>query len=295
MEPSLAIQHKFGISRIMEIKITDRFEALSHPHRLAVLQLLLRHHPRPVRAGQIADALTLKPNTLSAYLAHLLRAGLVTQTRQGTSLLYGADIGGLRGMTEGLFTGALRARPDILPFAPTVPGLENTPMTDRKFNALFICTGNSARSIFAEAILNEVAGDRFNAHSAGTKPTSELNPTAVRLLHDKGIDTSGLTSKNVSVYQAEGAPVFDFVFTVCDQAANEECPVWSGQQLTAHWGTPDPVKASGTEAEKILAFQQAYGTLRHRITAFAALPIDTLDRLSLQNALDDIARMETPQ
>lgn len=167
-------------------------------------------------------------------------------------------------------------------------------MTDRKYRVLFICTGNSARSIFAEAILNREAGDRFEAMSAGIKPTSELNPIAVQMLNDKGYDTSALNSKNVAVFQGADAPDFDFVFTVCDQAANEECPVWHGQPLSAHWGTPDPVKADGTDAQKMLAFQHAYGMLRHRITAFAALSIETLDRMSLQSALDDIARMEPP-
>jgi len=279
----------------MEIKITDQFDSLSHPQRLAVLQLLLRHHPHPVPAGQIAEALGLKPNTLSSYLTHLTRSRLITQTRQGTSLLYGPDLDGLRAMTHGLFRDGLRGRPDILPPLLTAPRTESPAMSDKTYRVLYICTGNSARSIFAEAILNHEAGDRFEAHSAGTKPTSELNPIAVQMLQDKGIETSGLTSKNVSVYQTEDAPEFDFVFTVCDHAANEECPVWSGQQLTAHWGTPDPVKAEGTEAEKILAFQQAYGTLRHRIMAFSALPFETLDRMSLQNALDDIAQMEAPE
>jgi len=275
--------------------ITDQFDALSHPQRFAVLRLLMRRHPDQVPAGHIAQALSLKPNTLSTYLAHLLRAGLITQTRHGTSLLYGADLTGLRGMTDALFNDCCRGRPDICPPAQIAPIKESRPMADRKYRVLFICTGNSARSIFAEAILTHMAGDRFEAFSAGTKPTSELNPTAVQLLKDKGLETSGLTSKNVGVFQGDDAPDFDFVFTVCDQAANEECPVWQGQPLTAHWGTPDPVKATGSDAERMLAFQQAYGMLRHRILAFSALPLETLDRLSLQNALDDIARMEASE
>ncbi|MBT8411169.1 MAG: helix-turn-helix domain-containing protein [Octadecabacter sp.] len=279
----------------MEIEITSQFDALSHPHRLAVLRLLLRRYPNEVPAGEIASALGLKPNTLSTYLSHLMRAGLITQARHGTSLHYGAHIAGLRHMTDGLFRGALHARPDVLALSLIESLTETSPMTDRKYNVLFICTGNSARSIFAESILSHVAGDRFVAHSAGTKPTSELNRTAVQLLHDKGLDISGLTSKNVSVYQAEDAPEFDFVFTVCDQAANEDCPVWSGQQMTAHWGTPDPVKAVGTDAQKMLAFQHAFGMLRNRIIAFSALPFETLNRLSLQNALDDIGQMEAPE
>ena len=166
-------------------------------------------------------------------------------------------------------------------------------MSDRKFNVLFICTGNSARSIFAESILRKEAGDRFEVFSAGTRPFSELNPFALSVLKDKGHDVSVLRAKNVNEFQGPDAPDLDFVFTVCDQAANEECPAWSGQPINAHWGMPDPVKAEGTEAQKSLAFQQAYGALRNRILAFTALPIATLDRISLQKAVDRIAGMES--
>ncbi len=166
-------------------------------------------------------------------------------------------------------------------------------MMDQKFNVLFICTGNAARSIFAETILRETARDRFEVFSAGTMPSSELNPFAVEVLNSKGHDTSGLRAKNVAEFQHAEAPRFDFVFTVCDQAANEDCPAWTGQPVSAHWGMPDPVKATGTSAEKSLAFQQAYGVLHRRITAFAALPFDALDRVSLQRAVDDIGLTST--
>jgi arsenate reductase len=162
-------------------------------------------------------------------------------------------------------------------------------MDDRKFNVLFICTGNSARSIFAESILRQEAGDRFVAYSAGTRPRSELNPFALEVLEQKGHDISVLEAKNVSVFQGENAPEFDFVFTVCNQAANEECPAWTGQPISAHWGMPDPVKVAGTDAEKSLAFQQAYGALLNRIRAFTALPIGSLDRMALQQAVDGIS------
>ncbi len=169
-------------------------------------------------------------------------------------------------------------------------------MSDRKYNVLFICVGNSARSIFAESILRKSAGDRFEVFSAGTRPGTQLNPFAVQVLKDKGHDTSVLRSKDLSEFSQPNAPRFDFVFTVCDQAANEECPAWEGQPVSGHWGMPDPVKVEGTNAEKALAFQQAYGALKRRIEAFVALPIDTLDRIALQNAVDDIGRLspETP-
>ena len=163
-------------------------------------------------------------------------------------------------------------------------------MTDKKFNALFICTGNSARSIFAEAIMRHEAADRFNAYSAGTKPQSELNPFAIEMLESRGIDVSRLRAKNVEEFQSSDAPQLDFVFTVCDLAANEECPPWKGQALSAHWGLPDPVKAEGTDAEKRLAFQQTYGAMRNRIMAFTSLPFETLDRASLQQQIDAIGK-----
>lgn len=163
-------------------------------------------------------------------------------------------------------------------------------MSDQKHNVLFICTGNSARSIFAEAIMRNEAGERFNVYSAGTKPFSELNPFAVEMLQQKGIDTSDLRAKNISEFQGESAPQLDFVFTVCDLAANEECAAWEGQPISAHWGLPDPVKAEGTDAEKRLAFQQTFGAMRNRIIAFTALPLETLSRASLQQEVDAIGR-----
>ena len=164
-------------------------------------------------------------------------------------------------------------------------------MTRKPYRVLFICTGNSARSIFAETLLRDMGGDRFEVHSAGTKPHSELHPFAVQVLQDKGHDVSGLRAKNVAEFQGAGAEPFDFVFTVCNRAANEECPPWPGQPVTGHWGMPDPVKAEGTEAERALAFQDVYGALRNRIQAFLALPLETLDALSLQRAVDEIAEM----
>lgn len=276
----------------MEITLTDRFAALSHPARLDVVQLLIRRYPDRVPAGEIAEVLGLKPNTLSAYLADLMQAGLITRDRLGTSLRYGADMAGLSAMTDGLLRECCRGRADLCATLPLDAPDGDRIMPDDRYKVLFICTGNSARSIFAETLLREMAGDRFEVFSAGTQPQSALNPMAVEMLRLKGHETSGLRSKNLSEFQGAGAPVFDFVFTVCDRAANEACPPWPGQPMSAHWSTPDPVKAQGTEAERMLAFQSAYGMLRNRILAFTALPLGTLDRISLQRALDGIAGAE---
>lgn len=273
----------------MEKLIPARLSTLGHPQRLAIFRLLMRRYPDRVPAGELADALALRPSTLSAYLAALLHAGLVSQERTGTSLRYAIDMTGVRRTFDYLLNDCCRGRPDIcVPAAlPILRGAHA--MAQRKYNVIFICVGNSARSIFAETLLRDIAGDRFNAYSAGTNPYSELNPFALDLLRAKGHDIAPLRAKHVGEFTGPDAPQMDFVFTVCNRAANEECPPWPGQPVSAHWGMPDPVTVEGTDAQKSLAFQQAYGALRNRITAFAALPIDTLDRVRLQAAVDEIA------
>ena len=272
----------------MKTESLNALAALAHSRRLDVFRLLMRRYPDALPAGEIAEVLEMAPSTLSAGLSQLRNAGLVTQTRNGTSLLYSADVGGAGRLMSFLGADCCRGRPEIC--LPHV--LPESPMPDRKYNVLFICTGNSARSIFAETLLRELAGDRFLAFSAGTNPYSEMNPLALQVLSDKGHDVSGLRSKNVTEFQGDDAVKLDFVFTVCDRAANEECPPWPGQPMTGHWGQPDPVKAEGTEAERLLAFHQVYGALRNRIQSFTALPIETLDRESLQARIDDIAKTE---
>ena len=163
-------------------------------------------------------------------------------------------------------------------------------MSDQIFNVLFLCTGNSARSIIAEAILNRVGHGRFRAYSAGSQPKGEVHPFAIELLKGVNHDTSFARSKSWEEFAADDAPVMDFVFTVCDNAANEACPVWPGQPMTAHWGVPDPADVEGTDAEKHLAFAETYRMLNNRISVFTSLPLASLDRLTLQGRLRDIGR-----
>ncbi len=278
----------------METVIPNRLATLGHPQRLAVFRLLMRRYPDRVPATELARALDLKRNTLSTYVNALMQAGLIQQERVGTSLRYAIDMQAAGETITYLTHECCRDRPEICaPFAAPLVAPQHVggqPMTSRTFNVLFICTGNSARSIFAESILRDLGGERFKVYSAGTRPQSELNPFAVALLEQKGHDVSGLRAKTIAEFQDGPAPEFDFVFTVCDQAANEDCPAWPGQPISAHWGLADPVKVEGTDAQKSLAFQQTYGALRNRITAFAALPIAALDRISLQKAVDDIGQ-----
>lgn len=274
----------------MESETPSRLATLGHPQRLAIFRLLVRRYPDKVPAGEIAGALGLKASTLSAYLAALMQARLVRQKRAGTSLLYSVDMTEVRHLFDYLLLDCCRGRPEFcMPVLLPKP-TGNFPMSDNTYKVLFICTGNSARSIFAESILRKEAGHRFTAYSAGTKPHSELNPFALTVLEQNGHDVSVLRAKNVSEFQGPDAPRFDFVFTVCNRAANEDCPAWPGQPVSAHWGMPDPVMAEGSNAEKSLAFHHAYGALLNRIRAFAALPISSLDRISLQKAVDDIGR-----
>lgn len=156
-------------------------------------------------------------------------------------------------------------------------------------SVLFLCTGNSARSIMAEAILRDMAGDRFKAYSAGTHPRDSVNPNALRTLEMNGIPPAGLSPKHMDAFEGHTAPQMDFVFTVCNQAANEECPTWEGQPISGHWGLPDPssLVAGGTDIGT--AFQQTYTALRQRIAAFVQLRLDSMDRIALQNAVDSIA------
>ena len=163
---------------------------------------------------------------------------------------------------------------------------------DRPFNTLFLCTGNSARSILAEVILGKLGAGKFHAFSAGSRPKGAVNPHTLALLQSLGYDTAGLRSKSWSEFARPGAPALDFVFTVCDNAAGETCPVWPGQPMTAHWGVPDPAEATGSAAEVALAFKDAYRMLHQRIAVFTALPIRSLDALSLQQRLKAIGRMD---
>ena len=161
-------------------------------------------------------------------------------------------------------------------------------MAGRVYSVLFLCTGNSARSIIAECVLNRLGNGRFNAFSAGSFPKGEVHPYALSLLRRQEYSTADLRSKSWNEFARPGAPQLDFVFTVCDKAANEVCPVWPGQPMTAHWGIPDPAEVVGTEGQKNLAFMDTLRMLTNRIGIFVSLPLASIDRLSLRKKLDEI-------
>jgi len=163
-------------------------------------------------------------------------------------------------------------------------------VTAPTYNVLFLCTGNSARSILAEAILNQAGRGTFKAYSAGSKPNGEVHPLALEQLRKSGLPAEGYRSKSWSEFSTPDAPEIDFIFTVCDNAANEVCPIWPGHPMTAHWGIPDPAAVEGTVEVKQKAFLKAFLQLQTRINLFLALPVKSLDRLSLQQKLKDIGK-----
>jgi len=165
-------------------------------------------------------------------------------------------------------------------------------MTDPVFNVLFLCTGNTARSILAESILRKDGAGRFAAYSAGSQPKGMVNPFALKVLGQFGYPVEGYRSKSWEEFAVTGAPTMHFVFTVCDSAAGEACPVWPGQPMTAHWGIEDPAAVQGSDVEKERAFVEAFRLQRNRISVFAALPVGSLDRIALKRQVDDIGRMD---
>ena len=266
----------------MKIRPSDFFQTLGHPQRIEVFRLLIRRYPDALPAGEVGAILGIKPSTLSVYLKALMRAGLLQQNRSGTSLHYQARIETMQNALTFLMDDCCKGRADLCGPQPIRP-------LQVPFNVLFLCTANAARSLFAETVLRHFAGERFAAYSAGTYPATAPNKWAIALLKDRGYDTSLLRSKSTDEYLASDAPQMDFVFTLCDHAANEDCSVWQGQPVSSHWGLPDPAEASGSQKEIAGAFEAAFAKIHSRIGAFVSLPLETLDRGSQQQALDNIA------
>ncbi|RMH48516.1 MAG: ArsR family transcriptional regulator [Alphaproteobacteria bacterium] len=274
--------------------IVQRLEALAHPVRLGVFRLLVRRAPEGATPGELQAMLGKAPSTLSAHLAQLRSAGLVEVVREGRSLRYSADLDALGGLVDYLVADCCRGRADLCaPLARGALSRAEAPVgAARPLGVLFICTGNTARSILSEAILRHLGGSRFRALSAGTRPEGVVNPLTLRVLEAHGIDTEGLRSKSLDEIAADATARPDLVFTVCDRAAAEECPVWLGDAVVAHWGLPDPAASGGTEAERLAAFEAAYRTIRRRLEALVALRVEEMDRAELQRAVDRIILAE---
>ncbi|WP_380057338.1 helix-turn-helix domain-containing protein [Falsihalocynthiibacter sp. SS001] len=249
----------------------NRLSILSHPQRMEIFRLLMRRYPDALPVSEILSVLTIKPSTASVYLSALKSVGLIEQQRVGTSLLYRANIEAPQDIISELFSDCCGNRADIC-----LPTIHNRPK-----KVLFLCTGNSARSIMAEAILNDL-GRNFEVSSAGTAPRGAVHPAALEVLQQHGHQTEGLASKSLATLAPSD---LDFAFTVCDSAANHDYGSLSGAPITSHWSTEDPVAPTSSTDD----FQHAYEILRSRIHEFAALPFETASRTNLQQLVDNIA------
>ena len=270
--------------------------ALAHEGRLAAWRLLISREPDGVEAGKLAEALGLPANTLSAQLAILTRAGLVVGERRGRSVVYRAAPGRIAALAAELTAMCGEGRPELRRGEGSVsaisPVLSETRMSaQRPFNVLFLCAGNTARSVLGESILHKLGEGRFRAYSAGSQPKGVVNPWALTVLRREGFPAEWFRAKSWDEFAGPDAPKMDFVFTVCDSAAGEACPVWPGQPVTAHWGIEDPAAVQGTDIDKRRAFQEAFRFLRNRIAVFASLPLAKLDAASLRREVDEIGAM----
>lgn len=288
------------------------FDALSQPTRLEVYRLLLRYQPFGLAAGDIARLIAVPHNTLSSHLALLQTAGLTQSRREGRSIIFAAvpqRFSAAEGfLSEGLYADLLRPSPEGPAHGPAHRPVPVARPAARPAirprgagirvgdggiqNVLVLCTGNSGRSILAEALINREGGGRFRAFSAGSHPRARPDPMAIELLASLAYDTSALRSKSWTEFARPRAPRLDFVITVCDRAAGETCPAGPGHPLVAHWGIPDPSAGAPMPQQKRAAFHDAYRRLMSRVTAFVNLPIDRLSLGALKARLEEIGSMD---
>lgn len=272
-------------------RLVAQLDAIAQASRLATLKLLVRYLPFGLQAGDIARLVGVPHNTLSTHLSVLEHAGLVRSRREGRTMIYAAE--------SSACSALVRALSDELDpvdkrglRAPAMPMIKEQNMSDKTYNVLVLCTGNSARSILAEALINREGKGRFRAFSAGSQPKGVPNPAGLKLLAELGYDTAGFRSKSWTEFDGPDAPQMDFIITVCDSAAGESCPVWPGHPLKAHWGIPDPADVGETDTARRAAFLEAYRRLSARVTTFVNLPVETLDLANLKQELARIGQME---
>ncbi len=278
----------------VRIDLVGALAALGQEHRLAAFRLLAARGAAGLPAGSIAGRLAIQPSALTFHLAHLQRAGLVQSWRVGKQVFYAVNEAAADGFLRFLANDCCGGNPqrcaDLA--RELIHDKEDFLTAPRQFNVLFLCTGNSARSIIAESLLRRLGAGKFNAFSAGSRPRGQVDPYAIDVLKAFDFPVVNLRSKPWEEFAAPDAPNLDFVFTVCDAAAGEPCPVWPGQPVTAHWGVPDPAAATGPDTDRRRAFTEAYRMLRRRIEVFASLPIAALDDVSLKREVAAIGRSE---
>jgi protein-tyrosine-phosphatase/DNA-binding transcriptional ArsR family regulator len=271
--------------------------AIAHPWRLETFRLLVRYLPYGLAAGDIARLIALPHNTLSSHLAILEQAGLVRSRREGPSIIFVAVRERAQRLAAFLSEECCAATGmTCLPFASAdsdpFPAKREVTTSKKVYNVLILCTGNSARSILAEAILNREGHGRFRAFSASSHPKKRPNPHCLALLEDLGYDVQGFRSKSWKEFASRDAPTMDFILTVCDLAAGEACPHWPGHPIVAHWGIADPGAVVGTDAEKRAAFMEAYRRLAARISSLVNLDAEGFDLARLKRNVSTIGAME---
>jgi arsenate reductase len=275
----------------VEIKnATQVFAALAQESRLAAMRLLIEQGPEGLSAGELSDRLKLPTSTTSFHLNTLERTGLIVSARHGRQIIYAARMSTVRELlvflTEACCTGRPELCDDIARLLPGTP--EERDVMSPAFNVLFLCTRNSARSIMAEAILNQVGRGQFRAYSAGSDPATEPMPEVIEKLRVLAHNIRGLHCKSWDEFTRSGAPHMDFVIALCDTLENQVCPDFGDQAITGSWPLPDPAKFSGNEAERSTLLNELYGSLRRRIEIFTSLPFSALDRLATKTRLDEI-------
>lgn len=274
--------------------------ALSQDSRLEVFRVLVQAGADGLAARKIADQLGITPSALSFHLKELTHAALVSPRQAGRSIIYSANLDTMGGLVEylsqdcckgiacgpvdGLWTNAAARASAQLQDLHRQGGN----MTDKIYNVLFLCTGNSARSIMAEALLNTMGKGRFRAYSAGSHPTGTVNPLAIEQIRGTGYPLTELRSKSWEEFGQPDAPHMDFVFTVCDNAAGEVCPVWPGHPVSAHWGFADPAAVEGSQEQQRAAFNKVYRQILTRMNLFTSLPLQMLERNAIQAQVDAI-------
>jgi ArsR family transcriptional regulator, arsenate/arsenite/antimonite-responsive transcriptional repressor / arsenate reductase (thioredoxin) len=269
-----------------EREVLDAFAALSQETRLRIFRLLLRSGSQGLPAGAIGEAVAASSSNLSFHLTHLERAGLIASRREARSIIYSANAARASRLGDFLRED-FGSETAISVLAPAHPGEQS-----RSRNVLFLCSGNSARSIMAEAILRKDGGGRFTVFSAGSRPRAAVDPMALEVLTAHGYPTMDLAPKDWLVFSEPGAPPIDIALTICDVTAGEPCPHWPGNPVSAHWGISDPASVDTSQSERRAAFIRAFRLLQKRIAAFLALPFDQLDAIGLSERLSAIGTME---
>jgi ArsR family transcriptional regulator, arsenate/arsenite/antimonite-responsive transcriptional repressor / arsenate reductase (thioredoxin) len=269
-----------------ENEVLQSFVALSQETRLRIFRLLMRSGANGLAAGVIGEAVGASSSNLSFHLTHLERAGLIASRRAARSIIYSANVE--RAVLLGDFL-----REDCGSEATvSVSATAHVSEPGRTRNVLFLCSGNSARSIMAEAILRKDGGGRFTVFSAGSRPRAAVDPLALEVLSAHGYSTADLRPKDWLVFSEPGAPVIDIALTICDATAGEPCPHWPGDPVSAHWGISDPAGVETSQSERRAAFIRACRLLQRRIAVFLALPLEQLDAIGLSERLSAIGTME---